>query len=157
MRAFVRVFPRDSTLPLWNSGERKCRAPSGNVSPSSSEIGLRLASKPILGRLVTQPLTLSMSQESAQFWSVIVVNLDLRPSRRGFVLTTNSEEAFRSRFNDRSAEDSLHIRNWRLQMYRLLKDRKIFSVPRKRGLISQVLQFCSNFSLFLIDIYIYHL
>lgn len=39
MRSEVWVFVRgflDSTL-LWNSGERKCRAPSGNVSPSSSD------------------------------------------------------------------------------------------------------------------------
>jgi len=51
-RSKVRVFVRsflDSTLP-WNSDERKCRAPSGNVSPSSSDwasICLEADSRPI--------------------------------------------------------------------------------------------------------------
>lgn len=33
------VFVGVSLIPtlLWNSAERKCRAPSGNVSPSSSD------------------------------------------------------------------------------------------------------------------------
>lgn len=114
MGAFVGVFPRDSTL-LSETSVRESAAPPPGTSARVPQIGLRLASKPILGRRVTQPLTLSMSQESAVLARNRRKSRFARPSRRGFVSTTNSKEAFRSRFNDRSAEDSLHIRNWRLQ------------------------------------------
>lgn len=109
------VFPRDSTL---RSGTpvRESAAPPPGTSVRVPQIGPRIASKPILGRCVTQPLILSVSQESALLACNSRKSRFARPSRRGFVLTTNSKEAFRSRFNDHSTEDSLHIRNWRLQI-----------------------------------------
>ncbi|KYN06808.1 hypothetical protein ALC62_02191 [Cyphomyrmex costatus] len=73
-RVFVRSFP-DSTL-LWNSGERKCRAPSGNVSSSS---------------LDRTSICLEADSRSV---CVTVINLDLYAYCGRFVLTTNSKELF---------------------------------------------------------------
>lgn len=95
---------------------RESAAPPPGTSVRVPQIGPRIASKPILGRCVTQPLILSVSQESALLARNSRKSRFARPSRRGFVLTTNSKETFRSRFNDHSTEDSLHIRNWRLQI-----------------------------------------
>lgn len=84
---FVRGF-LDSTL-LWNSGERKCRAPSGNVSPSSSDrasICLEADSRPVCDA------TSYIVRVARERRVSVVVNLDLYAYRGRFVLTTNSKE-----------------------------------------------------------------
>lgn len=98
MRSEVWVFVRgflDSTL-LWNSGERKCRAPSGNVSPSSSDrasICLEADSRPACDVI---SYIVRVARERRVSASITAINLDLYAHRRRFVLTTNgcSKELF---------------------------------------------------------------
>lgn len=73
-------FPRFHEL-LWNSGERKCRAPSGNVSPSSSDrasICLEADSRPVCDAIA---YIVRVARECAEFRparrAVTVVNFDL--------------------------------------------------------------------------------
>lgn len=94
VRSEVWVFVRgflDSTL-LWNSGERKCRAPSGNVSPSSSNrasICLEADSRSVCDAI---SYIVRVARERKVSASITAVNLDLYAHRKRFILTPNSRE-----------------------------------------------------------------
>lgn len=74
MGTFVGVssIPRCSGTPV-----RESAAPPPGTSVRVLQIGPRIASKSILDRHVTQPLTLSVSQERTEFRSITAINYDL--------------------------------------------------------------------------------
>lgn len=131
MGAFVGVFPRDSTL-LSETPVRESAAPPPGTSARVPQIGLRLASKPILGRRVTQPPYIVHVARERKFWPVTAVNLDLHAHLAG----DSSQRQIAKRLFDRDltiAQPKIHcisvIGDYR---HRLLRDRKIFSVSHKR-------------------------